>query len=526
MVTGGPNAWSLNCTQPPYRTDACRGLSWMPTGRLFCTWTTTWHPAASAAPAVASNAIEPIGTATTTAPIDRLSLLTGPWCPRAPSPARPMAGEVDDLLERRAGLPVDRTRSDDAGGHGCDVVEALVVGQLVDRGDVLGSERALDGSVQRPAQRGPAGPQRPAVRRRGGPDDRATPDAAENARHVAVPGDAVPRRAKALSGMVVDPVGDAVDEIVQHWTDGVLRQTAVGLAVVVPPRVEQRDRGLVAVMARALAVDAVGPVAHPSAQHADGGGIPSVVADHVEGEWQQLLRPQVDRRGVDHRADESGPRDLAAGEQRRDPLDEQVDAVHRAVAPLVVGHPPSGRLLVVPGAEESGRRVHLVRVRRGRQPALPVVRAVTPAGEVRLDTARTLREQARHLVGDVTVVGVEPVERVVDAVEGPDEVGGAVRVAGVVDPREAHHRVGLVAVRRPLHSDGDRHGRRPVLGKRPELHDAVPGAHHRERQLLGLAATTGSRHRDSLVMGERLDRLALRSAAGVVEIVRRVDRRG
>src|SRR4051794_41883041 len=110
----------------------------MPTGRLFCTWTTTWHPAASAAPAVVSNAIEPIGTATTTAPIDRLSLLIGPWCPRAPSPARPMAGEVDDLLERRAVLPVDRPRSDDAGGPWRGVVGALFVGQLFDPGGGLG----------------------------------------------------------------------------------------------------------------------------------------------------------------------------------------------------------------------------------------------------------------------------------------------------------------------------------------------------------------------------------------------------
>src|SRR3954447_13778975 len=233
MVTGGPNAWSLNCTQPPYGTDARRGLSWMPTGRLFCTWTTTWHPAASAGPAVTSNAIAPSGTVITTAPIDRLSLLTRPWCPTARSPARPMASEVDDLLERRPVLPVDRAGAHDAGGHGCDVVEALVIGQLVNRGDILCGERTLDCGVQRGPQRGPAGPQRTAVRRRVGADDRTAQDATQDSRHVAVPGDAVPRRAEALARMVIDPVGDAVDEIVQHRTDGVLRQPTICLAVVV-----------------------------------------------------------------------------------------------------------------------------------------------------------------------------------------------------------------------------------------------------------------------------------------------------
>src|SRR3954453_5995927 len=284
MVTGGPNAWSVNCTQPPYGTDARRGLSWMPTGRLFCTSMTTWHPAASAGPAVASDTIEPSGAAITTAPIDRLSLLTRPWCPTAPSPARPMASEVDDLLERRPVLPVDRAGSDDAGGHGCDVVEALVVGQLVDRGDVLRGEGPLDGGVQRHPQRGPTSRQRPAVRRRVGADDRPSEHAAQDFRDVAVPGNAVPRRAEALARMVIDPVGDAVDEIVQPRADGVLRQPAVSLAVVVPPRVEQRDRRLVVVVPGAVAVDTMRPVLHPAAQQGDSGGVLLVVADHVEGE--------------------------------------------------------------------------------------------------------------------------------------------------------------------------------------------------------------------------------------------------
>src|SRR4051794_28200893 len=104
----------------------------MPTGTAFCTWTTTWHPAASAEPGVTSNAVDTKSTAVTTEPVIRLSLLIRPWCPTARSPARTMAGEVDDLLERRPVLPVDRAGSDDPCGHRSDVVEALVVGQLVD----------------------------------------------------------------------------------------------------------------------------------------------------------------------------------------------------------------------------------------------------------------------------------------------------------------------------------------------------------------------------------------------------------
>src|SRR6478672_6532145 len=126
MVTGGPKAWSLNCTQPPYGTDAFPGLSWMPIGTLFWTWMTTRQPAASAEPAPAINAVDPSSTAAATPPIERPTLLTRPSCPTARSPARPMAGEVDDLLEGRAVLPVERTGADDARGHRRDVVETLV----------------------------------------------------------------------------------------------------------------------------------------------------------------------------------------------------------------------------------------------------------------------------------------------------------------------------------------------------------------------------------------------------------------
>src|SRR3954470_6739313 len=114
MVTGGPNAWSLNCTQPPYGTEARLGVRWIPIGTLFCTSTTAWHPAASAWPATASNTEDPSSNTDAAAPPTRPRLLIGPWCLTVRSRARTMAGEVDDLLERRAVLPVERPGSDDA----------------------------------------------------------------------------------------------------------------------------------------------------------------------------------------------------------------------------------------------------------------------------------------------------------------------------------------------------------------------------------------------------------------------------
>src|SRR5207302_9836929 len=138
-----------------------------------------------------------------------------------------------------------------------------------------------------------------------------------------------------------------------------------------------------------------------------------------------------------------------------------------------------------------------------------------------------LRQETGHLVGDVAVIGIEPVEGVVDAVEGADEVRRTVRVVRVVDAREAHDRVGLVPVRRPLHRDGDWHLAVTVLGQGAELHHAMPGPHHRERQLLRLVAAAGCRHRDTLVVRERLDRHALRRTGGVVDVAGRPDgRRG
>src|SRR5438270_397112 len=125
----------------------------MPTGTAFCTWTTR-QVAADAGAAVSSPAA-PNTAATPTVRAVRESALTRPWCPTAPSPPS-MPGEVDDLLEGRPVLPVQRPGADDAGGDRRDVVKALVVGQLVDRRDVLCGEGALHGGVQRGLQRGPA----------------------------------------------------------------------------------------------------------------------------------------------------------------------------------------------------------------------------------------------------------------------------------------------------------------------------------------------------------------------------------
>ena len=165
-----------------------------------------------------------------------------------------------------------------------------------------------------------------------------------------------------------------------------------------------------------------------------------------------------------------------------------------------------------------------MRMRGLAQPSPPVVRRPAPSRQVRLDSGRADRQQSRHLVGDVAVVGVEPVERVVDAGEGAPEVARAVRVARVVDPGEAHGGVGLVAVGRALGDHGDRHLLPVPPGQRAELDDAVPRAHDGERQLLRWRLPRGGRHRHTLVVSEGLDRHALRRPAAVVDIARRLHR--
>src|SRR3954468_19480686 len=174
----------------------------MPTGTAFCT-VTVRHPAAAAdVPPTSATKGTTVAIARPTA--SRAVVVTRPSCPTPPSWPWSMADEVDDLLERRPVLPVDGARADDAGGDRGDVVEVLVVGQLVDRRDLLRRQRSLHRCVQGRAQCGATRRERPAVGLRKRAGDMSPEHPAQRLGDVAVPGDAVPGRAETLPRVVVD----------------------------------------------------------------------------------------------------------------------------------------------------------------------------------------------------------------------------------------------------------------------------------------------------------------------------------
>src|SRR3954467_11926846 len=96
---------------------------------------------------------------------------------------------------------------------------------------------------------------------------------AQRLRDVAVPGDAVPGRPETLPRVIVDAIRYGVDKPLEQVPHRVLREPAVGLAVVVPPGVEQRNRGLVVVVTGAMPVDPVRTGPDPGPQQLHRGGV-------------------------------------------------------------------------------------------------------------------------------------------------------------------------------------------------------------------------------------------------------------
>ena len=154
----------------------------------------------------------------------------------------------------------------------------------------------------------------------------------------------------------------------------------------------------VVVLAVLVAVDAMRARGDPVLQRADGVRQLRVArgADHLQQQRQHLVAAQVLGPGVLHRVDHLGQAHLAgAREQLVDLVVQRLRAVVRAVAPLPVGGVEARRLLVVPGGDVvlvdhlrvllEGRHVGALEVRL---PALPVVLAGAPVGEVGVGARR------------------------------------------------------------------------------------------------------------------------------------------
>ena len=165
----------------------------------------------------------------------------------------------------------------------------------------------------------------------------------------------------------------------------------------------------------------------------------------------------------------------------------------------------AGRLLVVP-ARQVGliddlrvgalRRVLLGQARRCERSAAGVADPAVgrPARKQRIGVRRANRVGAGVEVGDVVVVGVEPVERVADMVGRVEEVLRAAHLGRLVEHLESLRRVELVHVGRAQIAVRDRH----AADRRPGGHEAVSGAQRRERDRPGLRLSTRFGVHDSL----------------------------
>ncbi len=239
-----------------------------------------------------------------------------------------------------------------------------------------------------------------------------------------------------MPGLVVDREL-ALDVVQQRRSE---RRRKLGPDQRRPPGIHDPDRVclvIVAVRARTLAVDPVRAARYPRIELVDRGGERGVagMTDDLQCVGQHLDAAQVLGAGDSHRVDQVGQRQLALvdGEIMVDVVVEQLRAVDgrellpgRAVA-------VAGRLLVVPTGEERlvdnlgvpalGRLLlgqALGRRLRARVQTAPRIRR--PGREQRVGVRRADWVQPRVEVGDVLVVGVEPVERVADLVSGVDEV--------------------------------------------------------------------------------------------------------
>ena len=153
---------------------------------------------------------------------------------------------------------------------------------------------------------------------------------------------------------------------------------------------------------------------------------------------------------------------------------------------LRVGRVPARRLCVVPRGHVALRGIQILRDRRERQlvggprrrrPALPIPLAGREVGKVVVDAGGADRIVPGHLVCDVLVVDVEPVERRVQLDHRVLEVRGVLHQVGTVHPEKRRRAVGLVEEGGALAHVGDR---LPVHG-RERLHDAVHRAQRRRR---------------------------------------------
>ena len=162
---------------------------------------------------------------------------------------------------------------------------------------------------------------------------------------------------------------------------------------------------------------------------------------------------------------------------RREPAAEEVDALDDSGRPVVVRRGEAGRRLVVPVHDHPAGRVDRAGVRRERREAAPVVLAGAEARQARVDVGRPERQAAARELGDVAVVGVEPVERLLHPVGGAQEalrrrdavevqVGEEERAQELATPRRA-----LARDRHALTTDGRVPDDGPVHG-RPE-HDLL-----------------------------------------------------
>src|SRR6188472_941143 len=176
-----------------------------------------------------------------------------------------MTEEADHLLEGRAVLPVDRPYADDTAGVGADVVLGLVVGELADRRLALLLQNPRHGSGEGRPQGRAAGLERSPAAVAGGvrAGDLLPEDRAEVLGEVAVPSDAVERRALAQPRVVVEDLRQLPGQRPEPAGHGVERNR---VRAVLPPGVEDRDRRLVLVGAVPVPVGARGAGLEPLGQ--------------------------------------------------------------------------------------------------------------------------------------------------------------------------------------------------------------------------------------------------------------------
>jgi hypothetical protein len=178
---------------------------------------------------------------------------------------------------------------------------------------------------------------------------------------------------------------------------------------------------------------------------------------------------------------------------RLDAVEQQPDAVDRAVRPLVVRGREAGRRLVVPVDDLARGRVDRVRVPRGRQEPSPVVLPGADRRQAGIDPRRSDRQPAARHVRNVLRVDVEAVEDELEALQVVDELLRRRQPSGrqVV---EAGPGAQLAPAGRPILGKGDAHAAdRPVPEHRP-VHGVVEG-HRRRCRVRDEAARVEARHR-------------------------------